>query len=242
MERIVLMKKLGIIGGLGPLATAYFYKLITDFTEIEREQEHLEILIHSCPSIPDRTSHILDPENNPSPLPKIEEIGRELASAGCSVIAVPCVTAHCFFDDYSKSVPAQFIHMPKETAKYLASEGIGCAGIMATDGTLKTGVLASALEEYGIKPVRPSAKSQKNVMKIIYEQVKLGNPIDYELFDSVGEDLRSQGAQTVILGCTELSLARSALPDGYIDVLEVLASRSIEACGAHVREEYKKLI
>ena len=94
-------KKLGVIGGLGPLATAYFYELVTEFTEIEVEQEHLEMVLYSAPAIPDRTSYILD-NSKPSPVPGIIRVGKELVNTGCEVIAIPCVTAHHFFDESAK--------------------------------------------------------------------------------------------------------------------------------------------
>jgi len=237
------LKKLGIIGGLGPLATAYFYELVTDFTNITREQEHIEIIIHSRPAIPDRTAHILNPGLCPSPLPAIIETGKELAGLGCSVIAIPCVTAHCFYESYAAEIPADVIHMPRETAAELAGYGIKKAGIMATDGTVATGVLEDALTEYNIESVLPSPEKQKMVMDLIYNCVKMGRPLDMNEFAAVSDELHNGGAQVVILGCTELSLAkRESIGHGYIDVMEVLAKRCVQRCGGSVRSKYNILI
>ena len=234
--------KLGVIGGLGPLATAYFYELVTEFTEIKTEQDHLEILLYSAPSIPDRTSYILD-NTKPSPLPGIIRVGKQLVNADCSVIAIPCVTAHHFFDQFEKEIDADIISMTKETALELKRNGIKTVGIMATDGTIKTKILENELRAEGIVPVIPSPKGQAGVMDLIYRCVKQGNPLDMEKFHRISKELRDNGAEIIILGCTELSLfRRENIGSGYLDVLEVLASRSIEKCGGTVREKYRNLL
>jgi aspartate racemase len=235
-------KKLGVIGGLGPLATAYFYELVTEFTEIEVEQEHLEIMLYSAPAIPDRTSYILD-NSKPSPIPGIIRVGKSLVDAGCEVIAIPCVTAHHFFDEFSAEIDADIISMTRETAAELKKHGIKSAGIMATDGTVQTGILERELVKEGITPVLPSKEGQQGVMDLIYYCVKSGNPLDLEKFRRISDELREKGAEVIILGCTELSLfRREDIGGGYIDVLEVLASRSIERCGGRVRAKYRNLL
>ena len=235
-------KKLGVIGGLGPLATAYFYELVTEFTKIRTEQDHLEIILYSRPSIPDRTAYILD-RSKPSPLPGIITAGKDLCAIGAEVIALPCVTAHYFYNDYEGEIHAEVIHMPRETAAELKSAGVKTAGIMATDGTVHSGVLETALREQGISAVLPSPERQADVMELIYGCVKAGKPLDMEKFFTVANELRQKGAEVIILGCTELSLfKRREIGPGFIDVLEVLAKRSIERCGGTVREEYLDLL
>ena len=89
------MKKLGVIGGLGPMATAYFLQLLTQMSDAKSDQEHMEILLHSKPQIPDRTRFILG-QSGENPLPQMVEIGVDLKSQGAEAIAIPCVTAHYF--------------------------------------------------------------------------------------------------------------------------------------------------
>lgn len=234
-------KRLGVIGGLGPLATAYFYELITLFTEVTREQEHLEILLFSRPAIPDRTAAILDPAC-PSPLPGIIETGKALAAMGAEVIAMPCVTAHYFYEQYAPEIPAEMLHMPRETASFLREAGVCRAGILATDGTVRSGVLARALAEQGISSVLPSPEGQAAVMSLIYDYVKAGRTPEKALFDRVAGELRAAGAEVLLLGCTELSLLRRQNLEGdSLDLLEVLALRSIQRCGGRVREDVKLL-
>lgn len=235
------MKKLGVIGGLGPLATAYFYELITEFTKINIEQEHLEIILISKPQIPDRTLYILD-NSKPSPLPDIISTGKTLKACGAELIAIPCVTAHFFMKEIYEGIGVPIIDMIKETVLELKSANIKKVGIMATTGTIKSGIFERALVAEGITPVIPDENTQKNVMYLIYDCIKAGLPLDMEVFGRVSDTLSSKGAECIILGCTELSMAkRENIGKGYIDVLEVLAKRSIELCGAKVKDKYIKL-
>ena len=109
---------------------------------------------------------------------------------------------------------------------------------MATDGTLQVGTFQKALTECGIEPIVPDAAYQAEVMGIIYDDVKSGRPADMERFHSVAHSMRAQGAECVILGCTELSVIRQTqkIGAGFLDAMEVLADCAIEACGYRVKE------
>ena len=87
--------KLGVIGGLGPLATAYYYELLTKMSDVSCDQEHLEIYIHSCPQIPDRTAYILD-HTQDNPVGAMIQVAKGLQEQGVDYIAIPCITAHYF--------------------------------------------------------------------------------------------------------------------------------------------------
>ena len=89
------MKRLGIIGGLGPMATAYFLRLIVEMTDAKTDQEHIEVLLHSKPQIPDRTRYILGLSEE-NPMPELLAVGKSLTAQGVEVIAIPCITAHFF--------------------------------------------------------------------------------------------------------------------------------------------------
>ena len=106
-------------------------------------------------------------------------------------------------------------------------------GIMATDGTLEVGLFQRALSEAGITPVTPDESNQREVMRMIYEQVKSGRAVDLEAFHAVAHSMRVQGAQCIILGCTELSVIKQTLEigTGFLDAMEVLAAMAVNACG-----------
>ncbi len=236
------MKKLGVIGGLGPMATAYFLELLTQMSQAETDQEHMEILLHSKPSIPDRTKYILGLSGE-SPLPDMAAIGRELREAGAAEIAIPCITAHYFHNELEEQIGIPVLHAIKETALYLKAEGVGTVGILATDGTVQSGLFQREFETYGIRALTPTTENQALIMDIIYRQVKTGKKGNPGQLEEVAQSLRDRGAEVNLLGCTELSLLKRdfTLPAGYLDVMEVLASRAVKDCGVF-REEYGRLI
>lgn len=235
-------KRLGVIGGLGPMATAYFMELLTRMSDAKTDQEHMEVLIYSKPSIPDRTRYILG-ESGESPLPAMLSAGENLRDAGAKLLAVPCVTAHYFHGELEKALGIPVIDGLAETAAYLAEEKKTCAGIMATDGSVRSGLLQNALRNRGIRSIVPEREAQRKVMAMVYDEIKAGKPADMEKFGQVSAELFERGAQVILLACTELSLIKkeNVLSAGYLDILEVIARCAVERCH-HVRAEYKHLI
>lgn len=234
---------LGVIGGLGPIATAHFMELTIQMTDARVDQDNLDMIIYNFPSTPDRTAYILG--NSPhSPLPKMLSSGRAMVQQGASCIAIPCVTAHYFHEKLENEIPVPVINGVAETAEYLRQRGITHAGIMATDGTIQAGILSRAMEAAGITPLIPSAARQRDVMHLIYDNVKAGVPAEIDRFRAVQADLQNQGAQVIILGCTELSLIKRDYPigPGFIDVMEVLAQQSVVRCGGKLKDTYRELI
>lgn len=236
------MKKLGVIGGLGPMATAYFLQLLVQMTEARTDQEHIEILLHSKPQIPDRTRFILG-QSREDPLPQMVEIGRELAGQGAELIAVPCVTAHYFQKKLEDSIGIPVVDTIRETALSLKAAGVTKAGILATDGTIESGLFQRAFAGEGISAMLPDRAGQQAVMQIIYQNVKAGQPVDSAAFWRVAEGLFGQGAQAVLLACTELSLVKRdfGLGEGFLDVMEVLARKAVLICG-RLKGQYECLL
>ena len=237
------MKKVGIIGGLGPMAMVYFMQLITEMTDAATDQEHIELIVHSKPQTPDRTGYILD-HSKENPLPVLTEVGKELVSCGVDFIAIPCITAHYFQKELEKQIGCKILHAIEETAVYLKSENINKVGLMATDGTIESKLFQVVLKQYGIDCVEPDEKMQSYVMSLIYDNVKAGKDPDINKFYCVSDALFSAGAQVVLLGCTELSLIKKehALDNGFLDVLEVLARQVVTESGATVKPKYEHLI
>ncbi|MBO5649552.1 MAG: amino acid racemase [Clostridia bacterium] len=223
---------LGILGGLGPMATAYFYELLIAHTKAACDQDHIDILINSHATTPDRTAYITGKsEENPLSV-MIEDLHR-LKIYGADLVAIPCNTAHYFYDRLKASTDLPILNIMQETAAKLASLGVRRAGILATDGTIVSGTYDRYLTAYGIECIRPRAQDQNTVMRIIYDEIKNGKTPDVTAFLTVCEHLRAEGAQMLILGCTELSLIKKhhPLPPCFIDSLDVLAAATIEACG-----------
>lgn len=229
------MKKnpvLGILGGLGPMATAYFYELLISHTKASCDQEHIDIIINSHATTPDRTAFIMG-HSSEDPLSVMTEDLQRMKVYGADLVAIPCNTAHYFYDKLKASTDLPILNIMEETALRLSSLGVCRAGILATDGTVMTGTYDRYLSAHGIDCIRPTSDEQEKIMHIIYGQIKNGIAPDVDLFLSVAEALRSRGADALILGCTELSLIKrdNALPPYFIDSLDVLAESTILACG-----------
>lgn len=236
-------KTLGVIGGLGPLATAYFLELLIEMTDAKTDQEHLDAIIYNTPSTPDRTAHILDC-SAPDPLPKMLAVGQKLSQQGVSAIAIPCMTAHYFFPQLEANISAPLINTLEETVKHLKENGIHKVGIMATDGSIRTGLFQQELNRQGLTAIVPEKDAQKKVMHVIYQNVKAGKPAELDKFFSAADNLLGQGAEAIILGCTELSLVKRDYPigAGFIDAMEVLARQAILTCGKPLKAQYNCLI
>lgn len=233
------MKKLGILGGLGPMATAYFLQLLTQMSDAQTDQEHMEIVLYSKPSIPDRTKYIIG-ESEISPVEDMVAVGQKLKEMGADILAIPCITAHYFHKELEERIGLPIIHAIEETVFRLEEEKTAKVGILATDGTIASGLFQNALEQHGIQAVIPVAESQKKLMEIIYHEIKAGAKINMPLFHQIARELFDQGAEVILLACTELSLIKKehVLPAGYLDVMEVLARKAVQCCN-RVREEYR---
>lgn len=229
---------LGVLGGMGPQATNTFYQRLIDRTQAESDQEHLQVLIWSDAKIPDRTAGIL---GGPQEAEKVYEALRAgaklLEGAGCTVLAIPCNTSHYFADRLQGELKIPLIHMIRETVSAIAATGKKTVGILATDGTVRTGIYQTELTAAGLTPVVPLEDLQRVVMSIIYDEIKKGETGSREKFGEVDAWLRQAGCDCAILGCTELSVYRTlhSLPPFYIDAMEVLAEQAILRCGKQLR-------
>lgn len=236
-------KVLGVIGGLGPMATAHFMELVVDMTRAASDQDNLEMIIYNFPSIPDRTGYILG-SNLKSPLPGLMSVGHALSRQEVACIAIPCMTAHYFHRELSAAIATPILNGVEETARHLKENGIHRVGIMGTDGTVHSGLFSDALECRGIRPIVPSRERQADVMHLIYRNVKAGLPPEMARFHAVRQELLDKGAQVIILGCTELSVIKrnQNIGPGFLDAMEVLAQQAILRCGKQLRPEYETLI
>ena len=224
------------------MATAYFLQLVTQMSDAATDQEHIEVLIHSKPQIPDRTRFILG-KSSESPLPEMLKIGAQLAGLGAQVLAIPCITAHFFQGRLEREIGVPVINAIEETAEYLRQEGIVRAGLMATDGTVQSRLFQDTFSSYGIEVITPDEEHQAKVMHLIYQNVKAGVKPETVLLEQVGRQLSDCGAQVLLLACTELSIIKRDFVLGaeYLDVLEVLARKAVMECG-RLKAGYERLL
>lgn len=225
------------------MATAHLLQRIIEMTDAKTDQEHLDVVVFNRPATPDRTAYLLN-RSNPSPLPSMRESAQTLERLGCTCLCAPCVTSHYFYPELAASVSVPFLNMVKETAAELKAEGRRKTGILATSGTVGMGLFQKALEELGIEWAVPDERGQTLVMSLIYDDIKAGKPADREKFRQASAQLFAAGCDSIILGCTELSLVRkdSLSGPGYLDALELLSKRCVETCHAPLKAEYRSLL
>lgn len=225
---IVGEKIIGILGGMGPEATADLFHRIIRATPVERDQDHIRVIIDSNSKVPDRTPAILG--TGESPLPEMLDAGRNLVNSGIDFIIMPCNTAHYFHRELLDELGVPILHMIKLSAGHVKENypDVKTVGLLATDGTLASRLYHDAYGEYGIEVVTP--EDQKDVMDAIYRDIKTGDlESGGKILKRVAKELIMTGSDAVICGCTEVSLV---LHDGdltvpVIDPMQVLAEEVV---------------
>lgn len=227
---------IGILGGMGPAATADFYAKLVANTHVLKDQDHPQVVIWSDPATPDRTEALLDGGEDPTPwMAHGIEI---LAGAGATMVAIPCNTAHAFVPALAKQAPIPIIHMIGAVASELAEapEPVTRIGLLATTGTCRTRLYQQWMDKRGIDVLLPADDDQDTVMTAI-RAVKAGQvgPDAPELFAEVARHLVAAGAQAIVAGCTEIPLALSAeaVSVPLVDPVQVLARAVLTRTGIH---------
>lgn len=229
------MKKytyLGVLGGLGPMSTVYFCELLTSHTAATCDADHMDMLISSRATTPDRTAYILD-KTAPDPLPVMLAEAHRLEAAGVDLLVMPCNTAHYFYDGLAAGCKTPILNIIDETTAHLARAGVTTFGLLATIGTIQSGAYERFCVGRGLTCVTPTEAEQAIISDIIFGQIKQNKPIDMVAFERVVNSLCSRGCERIVLGCTELSLIKKQGLDEdlFVDSLDVLAYRTILACG-----------
>lgn len=236
-----MLKTIGIMGGMGPAATVDLMSRIISMTDASSDQEHIPMIVDSNTRIPDRTEAILG--RGESPVPEMLASAKRLEAAGADFIVIACHAAHYYVPEIKDKIGIPVIDMPEEVAKLLKMNGVNRAAVLATDGTVRSGLYGAALERFGIQTVYPDERQQKTVMSLVYDYVKKGDvdPADLpreEMTNIIGE-LSSQGAEALLLASTELPIAFSIMglrSNAFIDPTVVLAKSAIRAAGAKRRK------
>ncbi|MFA4640178.1 aspartate racemase [Pyrococcus kukulkanii] len=221
------MRVIGILGGMGPLATVELFRRIVEKTPAKRDKDHPKIIIYNNPQIPDRTAFILGKGEDPRP--QLIWTAKKLEECGADFIIIPCNTAHAFIEDIQKEIGIPIISMVEETARMLSEIGCRKAGLIATTGTIVSKVYHKALEKYGIEVILP--ENQEDVMRGIYEGVKAGNvKLGRKILLNVARELERKGADCIIAGCTEVSvvLRQDDLRARLVDPMDVIAEVAVK--------------
>ena len=234
-----MKKTIGILGGMGPLATADLLIKIVTMTKADCDNDHIRIFVDDNSAIPDRTAAIL--AGGEDPVPEMLSALRNLEKCGADCIIMPCNTAHYFLPQLEARTELPFLNVLTVTAKRCAALFPGkTAAILATSGALATGLYQDALQAEGVAYLVPQEQEQKQLMHLIYDLVKASLPLhpEADVWRSILTGMRERGADYFILGCTELPIVASTLEeDGpFVDPTSELARAAILFCGYEVKE------
>lgn len=230
--------KLGIIGGMGPEATVDFYHRIVNHTVASKDQEHIDMVILNHASIIDRTYAIKNHLEHEL-LNSLQEDIHVMENLQVTNIAIPCNTCHTVLDKIQELTTIPIINMIEETVKYIF-ENRNCykkIGLMATDGTILSGMYQSCFDKYGLSLHAPQKDIQSQIMDIIYQDIKAKGYYDNEKFKKILTYFLQSGCDHVILGCTELSGFKSSFKTYSIDPMDYLVKACIEKSGKTYQED-----
>jgi len=235
-------KTIGILGGMGPEATAYFFELLIKNTKAACDQEHIPILIWNNPQIPPRTDAILHKGRSPWPL--LRQGLDVLEKAGAGLIVMPCITAHYYIPQIKRRVQVPFVNLLEQSTDYAkkAIPGLKKAGLIASSGTVASGLWHRTFESAGIEIITPNRTDQEQVMEAIFGRrgVKAGftSGLPKQAILRVARKLIRRGAQAIIAGCTEvpLVLGPKDIPVPLIEPMKIAALACIRKAGYKIKE------
>ncbi len=226
------MYKLGVIGGMGPLATVKFYDKVVLNTDAHNDNEHIDLVVLNHSTMPDRTRCIIEKKD----LEFLNIIKKDLEildNIGVDVVAIPCNTSHYFYDEFSKYTNLKIINMIEETILEIKRRGVKQVAVFGTIGTLNSKVYDKYAQKYGIEVKELSTEDKNSVMDIIYNIKETNNLENKEFIEILNKycDKDTIG----IIACTELSLLDICKSINTIDALDVLVNKSIELSGAKIK-------
>ncbi len=222
---------LGVLGGMGPLASAQFMLRLTLLTPALRDQDHIPAILWSDPRVPDRTAARL--AGGEDPLPALLHGIRGLEAAGAQAITIPCNTAHGWFTAMQAATRLPILHIVDAAAAELRRLGVpgGRIGVMGTAGTLAMRLYQERLADQGYACLVPEPAEMDTLVTPAIALVKANRVAEaHEGAAEAARRLVARGAAAVVLGCTELPLAVAAgppLPFPIADTIDALARAAI---------------
>ena len=216
------MKSVGILGGMGPEATVLLMQKVLAAVDARDDADHIPLIVHQNPQVPSRIAALIEGKGD-DPMPVLMNMAQDLERAGAQALAMPCNTAHHYALAVTHATSLPFLDMLELTAAHLSKAGAKRIGMLASPATRLTGVFDTVFERHGIKAVWMPDDAQ---LLDIIRAVKAGKPSDElrpRLADAA-KTLVAEGADHLLVACTELSLLTDALPKGtpWTDSLDCL--------------------
>ncbi|WP_175860311.1 aspartate/glutamate racemase family protein [Burkholderia cepacia] len=223
--------RLGVLGGMGPLATTDFLVKVINATPAASDQEHMPIIVHNVPQIPDRSTAYL--AGSDAPWPHLVDGVRTLEAAGCAAIAIPCNTAHVWHARLEKATALPVLHIGRAALDALRREfpRARTIGVLATTATLRARIYHDPLAASGIAAIEPDAAMQASHVSAAIAAVKAGRLDEARiLLSDAVTALSARGAQAVLMACTEIpvALANAALDIPGVDPTDALARSCVD--------------
>lgn len=225
-----VIPRLGVLGGMGPLATTDFLVKVIHATPAASDQEHMPIIVHNVPQVPDRSTAYL--AGSDAPWPYLLNGLRTLEAAGCAAIAIPCNTAHVWHARLAEATSLLVLHIGRAALENLEREcpQTRTVGVLATTATLKARIYHEPLLSRGIRPIEPDGVMQASHVSTAIAAVKAGRIDEARgLLMEATSTLATFGAQAVLMACTEIpvALADAALEIHAIDPTNALAQACV---------------
>ncbi|MGV2904820.1 aspartate/glutamate racemase family protein [Achromobacter sp. AGC25] len=221
------MTMIGVLGGMGPLATVDFMERVVRLTGAERDQDHLPMMVANLPHTPDRSSAIL--AGGRDPLPALYSGIDLLNRSGVGLLVVPCNSAHHWYEEMRARSAAPMLHIGRVCANAVPQRS-GKVAVLATRGTLASGFYQTSLRERGIDALVPDEGVQARINACI-AQVKADDlPAAAASLEQALWMLEAAGAGEAVMACTEIPLAARAMaraPMALIDSTQELARATV---------------
>lgn len=231
-EQAVSWRPVGILGGMGPEATILMMQKCLALVAAEAkgpldDADHIPLIVHQNPQVPSRIAHLIE-GRGPDPAPVLAQMARDLQQAGARALAMPCNTAHHYAVAIRAASDLPFLDMIAATADHLAATGAMRPGMLASPATRMAGVFDAAFAAHGITPVW--LLDEGPVLALI-RAVKAGAVLGTlrPQMAMLAQRALDQGADHLLVACTELSLLTDAVPQGigWTDSLDCLTAKIV---------------
>ncbi len=207
------MRSVGILGGMGPQATLLLMKKVFEAVSAKDDNQHIPLVVHQNTQVPSRIKFIIDGGQD-NPLPVLRKMACDLTTLGCDLLAMPCNTAHFFYQEIASNVDVPFLNMIESSSLEIKRLGLKKVGILASPAVRLVKVFDPYFEAYGLEKVYADDAVMLNIIRNIK-----GNDFSTELTKDLvleSKKLIDKGCDGLLIACTEISLLVDCIPKEFI--------------------------